>query len=64
MLTDLNTFRDVNDVTWRPDGNSLARTSVDNTVRIWDASTGQCQSILRDDKPISMVLLSHRMEKS
>jgi WD40 repeat protein len=33
-------------VTWSPDGKSLASASDDNTVRIWDASTGQCVSTL------------------
>ena len=46
MLTDLNAFRDVNAVTWSPDGKSLASSSDDTTVRIWDASTGQVQSTL------------------
>jgi WD40 repeat protein len=58
ILTDLNAFRDVNDVTWRPDGKSLASASDDNTVRIWDVSSGQCQSILRGDKPINGVAFS------
>jgi len=43
MLTAFNAFRDVNVVTWSPDGKSLASASDDNTVRVWDASTGQCQ---------------------
>ena len=46
MLTDLNAFREVNVVTWKPDGKSLASGSDDQTVRIWDAQTGQVQSTL------------------
>ncbi len=46
ILTDLNSFRYVNAVTWSPDGKSLASAGNDSTVEIWDASTGQCQSTL------------------
>ncbi len=31
---------------WSPEGKSLASASDDHSVRIWDASTGQCQSTL------------------
>ena len=46
MLTDLNALSDVTAVTWSPEANSLASGSDDKTVRIWDASTGQCVSTL------------------
>jgi WD40 repeat protein len=55
MLTDLNAFRYVNAVKWSPEDKSLASASDDNTVRIWDASTGQRQSTLRGDKRINCI---------
>ena len=45
MMTDLNAFRMVTTVTWSPDGKSLASADDDETVRIWDVSTGQCRSL-------------------
>ncbi len=45
-------------MTWSPDGKSLASASDDKTVRIWDASTGQCVSTLRGDEQINCVAFS------
>jgi WD40 repeat protein len=33
-------------VSWSPDGTRIASGSVDESVRVWDAATGQCVSIL------------------
>ncbi len=37
-------------VTFRPDGKLLATTSLDNTIRLWDAATGRAAGTLRGHK--------------
>ena len=44
MLTHRN--RRVWSVAWSPDGTKVASGSEDNTVKIWETSTGTCQSTL------------------
>jgi WD40 repeat protein len=45
-------------VTWSPDGESLASTSDDKTVTIWDPSTGQVKWTLTGDRAIFCVSFS------
>ena len=45
VLTHRN--RRVRSVAWSPDGTKVASGSKDNTVKIWETSTGTCQSTLR-----------------
>jgi WD40 repeat protein len=59
MLTDLNAFRCVKEVTWSPDGKSLASASDVETVRIWNASTGQCQSTLALASGLAVLCISY-----
>ena len=44
VLTHRN--RRVWSVAWSPDGTKVASGSRDNTVKIWETSTGTCQSTL------------------
>ncbi len=34
-------------ISWSPDGRMLASPSEDNTIRVWDAETGQCLRVLK-----------------
>ena len=44
VLTHRN--RSVFSVAWSPDGTKVASGSIDDTVKIWETSTGTCQSTL------------------
>jgi WD40 repeat protein len=54
ILKLLGHTRFVNDVTYSPDGDLMATTSADDTLRIWNASTGQ---LLRTDYDSSFTSL-------
>ncbi|KAJ5735684.1 uncharacterized protein N7483_000809 [Penicillium malachiteum] len=40
----------VNDVAWSPDETQIASASDDMTIKIWDSSTGECVSTLREEE--------------
>jgi small GTP-binding protein len=42
----------INRIAWSPDGKYLASPSNDETIRIWDGSTGECVRVLKGHKDI------------
>jgi len=45
----------VTDLTWNPQGTKLASASLDGTIRVWDAATGQQTDLLGPFRPINAV---------
>ena len=43
---------------WSPDGTKLASGSSDDTLKIWNAKTGKCESTLTVDKTVTSVAFS------
>lgn len=48
----------VTGISWSPDGKRLASSSLDNTVRVWDVSSGQVTATLQYDGLVSSVAWS------
>jgi WD40 repeat protein len=38
-------------VAFDPDGKTIASSSDDGTIRLWDVATGECMKILRSERP-------------
>jgi WD40 repeat protein len=55
-----NGYQPVTDVIWSPDGRSLATAGADETIRIWDAATGQEQYSLSEEAPVRVLAWSQR----
>ena len=53
----------VSSVCFSPDGKTIASASWDDTVRLWDATTGQHIRTITGHTDMSKVYVSHRMEK-
>ncbi|KAJ6022047.1 hypothetical protein N7540_007551 [Penicillium herquei] len=46
----------VNDITWSPDETQIVSASGDTTMKIWDSSTGECISTLREQDDFAEVV--------
>ncbi|MEZ4592741.1 MAG: protein kinase [Chloroflexota bacterium] len=55
-----NVYQPVTDVVWSPDGRSLATAGADETIRIWDAATGQQLYSLAEEAPVRSIAWSER----
>ena len=54
-----NGYQPVNAVIWSPDGRFLATGGSDETIRVWDAATGQQQFVLTETAPVRALAWSH-----
>ena len=53
----------VSSVCFSPDGRTIASASYDHTVRLWNVNAGQHLKTLTGHTSVSVVYVSHRMEK-
>ncbi|KAF5624061.1 wd40 repeat protein [Fusarium sp. NRRL 25303] len=64
LLTLEGHSRDVNSVVFSHDSKKVASASWDETIRIWDAETGECERVLEGhSKSVNSVVFSHDSKK-
>lgn len=51
--------RPIGRIAWSPNGRLLASPSNDKTIRLWDASTGECLQVLRNEEFVHLVAFSN-----